>query len=55
MSFKDGDKFVGEQTQELFALLKMLTQSKESYQQGKHKSAKKALADVHQQIKDKGY
>jgi prevent-host-death family protein len=44
-----------EQVQESFALLKMLTQSKDSYQQGKHKPAKKALADVRKQIKSKGY
>ena len=44
-----------EQAQELFALLKMLAQSKESYQQGKHKPAKKALTDVRKQLKDKGY
>ena len=35
-----------EQAQESFALLKMLAQSKDSYQQGRHKPAKKALADV---------
>ena len=44
-----------EQTQESFALLKMLAQSKESYQQGKHKPARKALADVRKQLKDRGY
>ena len=44
-----------EQAQESFALLKMLAQSKESYQQGKHKAAKKALADVREQLKDRGY
>ena len=44
-----------EQAQESFALLKMLAQSKNSYQQGKHKPAKKALADVRKQIKDRGY
>ena len=35
-----------EQAQESFALLKMLAQSKESYHQGNHGSAKKALSDV---------
>jgi prevent-host-death family protein len=44
-----------EQAQESFALLKMLAQSKESYQQGRHKPAKKALADVRKQLKAKGY
>lgn len=44
-----------EQTQESFALLKILAQSKESYQQGKHKPAKKALADVRKQLKARGY
>ena len=44
-----------EQAQESFALLKMLAQSKESYQQGKHKPAKKALVDVRKQLKAKGY
>ena len=44
-----------EQAQESFALLKMLAQSKESYQLGKYKPAKKALADVRKQLKDRGY
>ena len=44
-----------EQLQESFALLKMLAQSKESYQQGKYKPAKKALADVRKNLQDKGY
>jgi prevent-host-death family protein len=44
-----------EQAQESFALLKMLAQSKDSYQQGKHKPARKALADVRKQLKDRGY
>jgi len=44
-----------EQMQESLALLKMLAQSKESYQQGRHKPAKKALADVRKQIREKGY
>ena len=44
-----------EQVQESFALLKMLAQSKQSYQQGKHKPARKALADVRKQLKDRGY
>lgn len=44
-----------EQTQESFALLKMLAQSKQSYQQGKHKPAGEALADVRETLKAKGY
>jgi len=44
-----------EQVQESFALLKMLAQSKQSYRQGKHKPARKALADVRKQLKDRGY
>ena len=44
-----------EQVQESFALLKMLAQSKQSYQQGKHKPARKALADVRKQLRDRGY
>jgi len=44
-----------EQAQESFALLKMLAQSKEKYQQGNHKPAKKALADVRKQLRDRGY
>ena len=44
-----------EQAQESFALLKMLAQSKESQQQGRHKPAQKALADVRNQLKAKGY
>lgn len=44
-----------EQAQESFALLKILAQSKQSYRQGKHKPAKKALADVRNQLKDRGY
>ena len=44
-----------EQAQASFALLKMLAQSKESYQQGKHKPASKALADVRKQLGAKGY
>ena len=44
-----------EQAQESFALLKILAQSKERYQQGKHKPARKALADVRNQLKDRGY
>ena len=44
-----------EQAQESFALLKMLAQSKEGYQQGRHKSARKALADVRKQLKGRGY
>jgi prevent-host-death family protein len=44
-----------EQTQESLALLKMLAQSNESYAQGKHKPAAKALADVRKQLKSRGY
>ena len=44
-----------EQAQESFALLKILAQSKESYQQGKHKPAKKALADVRKELRARGY
>ncbi|HED15731.1 MAG TPA: type II toxin-antitoxin system Phd/YefM family antitoxin [Gammaproteobacteria bacterium] len=44
-----------EQSQESFALLKILAQSKESYLQGNHKPARKALADVRKQLKDRGY
>ena len=44
-----------EQAQESFALLKMLAQSKESYQQGKHQSASKAFASVRKQLKARGY
>ena len=44
-----------EQTQESLALLKILAQSKESYQQGKHEPARKALADVRKQLKSRGY
>lgn len=44
-----------ERVQESFALLKMLSQSKESYHKGRHKPAKKALSDVRKQLKGKGY
>ena len=44
-----------EQAQESFALLKMLAQSKQSYEQGRHKSASKALTDVREKLKVKGY
>jgi len=44
-----------EQAQESFALLKMLAQSKQSYQQGRHKSASKAIKDVREKLKVKGY
>ena len=40
-----------EQTQESLALLKILAQSKESYNQGKHKAAKKAFSDIRKKIK----
>jgi hypothetical protein len=35
--------------------LKMLMQSKESYQQGRYKSAEKAFSNIRQQLKSKGY
>lgn len=44
-----------EQAQESFALLKILAQSKESYHQGKYKSADKAFSDIRKKIKGKGY
>jgi len=44
-----------EQAQESFALLKMLAQSKASYQQGKHKPAIKALADGRKELQARGY
>jgi len=44
-----------EQAQESFALLKILSQSKESYFQGNHKPARKSLADIRKQLKERGY
>lgn len=44
-----------EQTLESFALLKLLNQSKTSYLEGKHKSAKQALGTVRKRLKDIGY
>jgi len=44
-----------EQVQESFALLKMLAQSKDSYRQGRHKTAKRALADIRKQLREQGY
>ena len=44
-----------EQAQESFALVKMLAQSKQSYEQGRHKPARKALTDVREKLKVKGY
>jgi len=44
-----------EQSQESFALLKILAQSKESFRQGRHKPAGKVLADVRKQLRDRGY
>ncbi len=41
-----------EQTQESLALLKLLAQSKDSYNQGKHKTARKAFSDIRKKIKD---
>jgi predicted component of type VI protein secretion system len=41
------------QTKEV--LLKMLAQSKQSYLQGKHKPAHKALTDVREKLKTMGY
>ena len=42
-----------EQTIESFALLKMIAQGKDDYSQGRHKPAKKALADLRKQLKDR--
>lgn len=44
-----------EQAQDSFALLKMLAQSKESYQQGSHKTAEQAFSSVRKQLKARGY
>jgi len=40
-----------EQTQESLALLKMLAQSTQSFQEGRSKPAKKAFADVRKHVK----
>ena len=40
-----------EQSQETMALLKMLAQSKDAYERGEHKTAKKALSDIRKAIK----
>lgn len=40
-----------EQSQETLALLKMLAQSKDVYQRGEHKTAKKAFSDIRKAIK----
>ena len=42
-----------EQTQDTLALLKMIAQSKVNYQEGNHKSAKKAFSDIRKQIKNR--
>ena len=44
-----------EQTQASFALLKMLAQSKESYEQGRHRPAKQLFKNVRQELKARGY
>jgi len=41
-----------EQTQETLALLKLIAQSKVSYQAGEHKPVKKAFADIRKRIKE---
>ena len=41
-----------EQSQETLALLKMLAQSKDAYESGEHKTAKKAFSDIRKAIKD---
>lgn len=40
-----------EQSQETLALLKMLTQSKDAYERGEHKTAKKAFSDIRKVLK----
>ncbi len=40
-----------EQSQETLALLKMLAQSKDAYERGEHKTAKKAFFDIRKAIK----
>ena len=40
-----------EQSQETLALLKMLAQSKDAYERGEHKTAKKAFSDIRKAIK----
>ena len=44
-----------ERMKDALALLKMLAQSKESYQQGRHRPAGKAMADIRKQLGTKGY
>ncbi len=41
-----------EQTQDSLALLKLIAQSKAGYIEGKHKSVKKAFADIRKKTKD---
>jgi len=41
-----------EQIQDTLALLKMVAQSKNDYQEGNHKSAKKTFSDLRKQIKN---
>ena len=42
-----------EQTQESLALLKMLAQSKDSYNKGNHKTVRKAFSDIRKNVKGK--
>ena len=42
-----------EQTQDTLALLKMIAQSKNDYQEGNHKPAKQAFSDLRKQIKNR--
>jgi len=44
-----------EQTQESLALMKILSQSINSYQKGQHRSARQALSSVRKRIKDIEY
>lgn len=44
-----------EQTQDSFALLKIIAQSKKAYDEGKHKPVIQAFADARRKLRDKGY
>jgi len=44
-----------EQDQESLALLKLLAQSKDAYSKGKHKTAKRAFADIRKNAGKRGY
>jgi prevent-host-death family protein len=44
-----------ERMKDALALLKMLAQSKESYSEGRHRPAGKAMADIRKQLGAKGY